>query len=354
VGKRIFIAGFNELGKKLFHKLQLLDLQDIVFVDFIEKAYQKDIYWVYPFSYFFSCRRIHDSYCIIVDRNNVDLYFATMQKNNLCMFLDYRFLSDYELADFLPVSIVTRQKMQILENKRLESGKIFVVSHKKVSIPDDGFYQPIQVGTSKEDFFLLRDNRNEHIAEKNSGYCELTAVYWLWKNMKTDYIGICHYRRYFYVDGERIEKEQAELLLRQYDILTARPESPPNCRIGGMKEISLLTHYEQHHYPRDLMLVKMILEKKYPAFLPAFYEVLSDKVCGWYNMLIARWEIFDAYCSWLFDILFELEKNRNMAWEDDYQARVYGFLAERLLHVWIRTNDCRAGTLDVQFVEPLP
>ena len=61
-------------------------------------------------------------------------------------------------------------------------------------------YLPIQVGKaiSNTDLGVQGDNTGDNISEKNQSYCELTGIYWAWKNLKNvDYIGLCHYRRYF-------------------------------------------------------------------------------------------------------------------------------------------------------------
>lgn len=78
--------------------------------------------------------------------------------------------------------------------------KILVVTHKSYWMPDENIYLPIFVGTNKSDRNFLRDNEGDNISYKNKNYCELTAIYWAWKNLKLDkydYIGLCHYRRYF-------------------------------------------------------------------------------------------------------------------------------------------------------------
>ena len=83
--------------------------------------------------------------------------------------------------------------------------EIFVVSHKDLflSIPEN--YKVIGVGeygvNNKER--ILSDCIGDNISKKNPNYCELTAIYWLWKNYDLpNYVGVCHYRRFF-VDGDR-------------------------------------------------------------------------------------------------------------------------------------------------------
>lgn len=80
--------------------------------------------------------------------------------------------------------------------------RIFVMTHKKIEELSDRtvmpeIYIPMQVGRAgKEDLGYLGDDSGDNISDKNSSYCELTGMYWLWKNMDCDIIGICHYRRF--------------------------------------------------------------------------------------------------------------------------------------------------------------
>ena len=77
---------------------------------------------------------------------------------------------------------------------------ILVVTHKPHWMPKDKIYLPILVGNSSIKEKYLRDNTGENISSKNKNYCELTAMYWAWKNLQSDYIGLCHYRRYFMIN----------------------------------------------------------------------------------------------------------------------------------------------------------
>ena len=78
--------------------------------------------------------------------------------------------------------------------------KILVCCHKKDIMATEAPYFPIHVGKalSDKDLSIQPDNEGENISHKNQSYCELTGMYWAWKNLKNvDVIGLCHYRRYF-------------------------------------------------------------------------------------------------------------------------------------------------------------
>ena len=83
---------------------------------------------------------------------------------------------------------------------------VFTMTHKKFPTPGDPIYVPVQVGRARAaDLGYIGDDTGVNISEKNCYYGELTGVYWVWKNIKTsDYVGICHYRRYFCTEEGRI------------------------------------------------------------------------------------------------------------------------------------------------------
>ena len=85
---------------------------------------------------------------------------------------------------------------------------IMSVTHKKYWMPEDELYMPVQVGFN-EPLGFARDNTGENISEKNKNYCELTALYWGWKNLKADYIGLDHYRRHFSIKRFGNKKERS-------------------------------------------------------------------------------------------------------------------------------------------------
>lgn len=77
--------------------------------------------------------------------------------------------------------------------------KILIATHKKYSLPKSEIFLPIHVGKKNSDVELgiIGDDIGENISKKNLQYCELTAIYWAWKNLtEENFIGLCHYRRY--------------------------------------------------------------------------------------------------------------------------------------------------------------
>lgn len=76
--------------------------------------------------------------------------------------------------------------------------KILVACHRKFDVPSDPIYFPVHVGTEgKAPIGFTPDSTGDNISAKNPMYCELTGLYWAWKNLSCDYIGLVHYSRYF-------------------------------------------------------------------------------------------------------------------------------------------------------------
>ena len=234
----------------------------------------------------------------------------------------------------------------------MENIKLLVAMHKAYRLPEDAIYAPIQVGGVHIPGMgnALRDDTGENISYKNKSYCELTALYWGWKNLRADYLGLVHYRRYFarrMTGGEKFDRIASEAEIRA--ALEKAPVILPRKRNYWIE--TTYTQYIHARHKEDLDAVQQILTDKYPAYLPAYAAVMARTSGHRFNVFVMRWDILDAYCTWLFDVLAEAEKRIDTSGYDFYNGRVYGFLAERLLDVWVETNHIAYTELPVVFLE---
>lgn len=229
--------------------------------------------------------------------------------------------------------------------------KIIVAAHKKYQMPEDSLYIPLQVGAQgKENFGFERDDSGENISSKNPFYCELTGLYWAWKNLNAEYIGLVHYRRYFSA-AKKIPKsedekfkvvlttKQAESLLQNCDVILPKKR---NYYIS-----SIYNHYKNTMYIETLDEAGKIIEKKYPEYLKAFENLHHTTKMHAFNMFIMKKELLNEYCTWLFDILDEVVKNLPPEKYSDFHARYPGRISERLLDVWINTNHIKYNEIKV-------
>lgn len=224
--------------------------------------------------------------------------------------------------------------------------RIYVMTHKKIAQIPDKTYISLHVGRAgKEDFGYQGDHTGENISDKNGSFCELTGMYWLWKNVKCDIIGICHYRRYFIRDEKILDKVYIERTIRKYPMII------PNSRCVEEGE-DVYRHYAKRHYAKDLDLCREVIAEKYPQYLSAFDYSMNSILISLGNMWITKKDIYDRYCSWLFDILFEVEKRIDVTGYDDYQKRVMGFLSERLFRVWLFMQNEAITEEEVKQIEP--
>ncbi len=56
------------------------------------------------------------------------------------------------------------------------------------------------------------------------------------------------------------------------------------------------------------------------------------------NMFVMPWDTFDKLMKWLFFILFKFEEKTDLEHYKGYQERIFGFLSERLITLWIMHN----------------
>lgn len=221
--------------------------------------------------------------------------------------------------------------------------KVIVATHKKYKIPKDEMYLPVQVGKEgKEDLGYTPDNTGDNISNKNNYYCELTGLYWAWKNLNADYVGLCHYRRYFTLkkikpkkEEEKFEvvltKEQADKILENTDVIL------PKKREYYIE--NLYSHYAHTMHVEPLDETRKIINEKYPEYIEEFDKLKTRTSAHMFNMFIMKKEILNEYATWVFDILFELEKRIDPKQYDSFHSRYLGRISELLLDVWLEKNN---------------
>lgn len=184
----------------------------------------------------------------------------------------------------------------------------------------------LQVGAALTDcrIALNMDCTGENISVKNREYCELTGLYWIWKNVEAQYAGLCHYRRHFLLNKEMLEK----LVESDIDVVLTIPV----LNFPNVREV-----YAHDHQSADWETMMEVVFKLYPEYRETADEVQNGNCYYGYNMLVAKKDILNEYCSWLFPILRCCEEKCSQK-RDPYQKRYIGFLAERLLTIFFIHN----------------
>lgn len=231
--------------------------------------------------------------------------------------------------------------------------KILIAAHKKYAMPTGDIYLPVQVGAyGREDIGYLRDDTGENISALNCNFCELTALYWAWKNLDEDYIGLVHYRRYFagkqkFETGGRVKgilsADELKKLLEVTDVIL------PKKRHYYIE--TLYSHYAHTMYVEPLDEAGKIIDEFYPSYSHEFSKLKKRKSAHIFNMFIMKRELADAYCKWLFDILFKLKDRIDVSQYDDFHARFAGRVSELLLDVWLNVNGINYKEVKVAYIE---
>lgn len=215
--------------------------------------------------------------------------------------------------------------------------KILVASHKPDKVYCDDVYTPIHVGRAiskyKEEMAdMIGDDTGDNISAKNGTYCELTATYWAWKNLKdVEYIGLAHYRRYF---ETKFTNENIDKIFKNCDVVIAQPY--------------LHDRYNEMKMARTLVMEdEVIFLKVFKKLFPEYEQTLIDYLYGFkdypYNMFVMKRKTFDEYCTFLFAILSECEKLMKPLSYTNSNRRL-GYIAEYLLPIFCLHHHLRIRT----------
>lgn len=253
---------------------------------------------------------------------------------------------------------------------------ILVAAHQPAEIPRNQLLIPIQVGTALAGQRLegmCHDDEGENISKKNRTYCELTAQYYAWKNVKADYYGFFHYRRYMNfakvypvrLDGKypagrqapyteaghmeqileecALDEDSIRAVVEKYDVVTVLSEH---------MDVTVYKQFCQFHNRVDLDQMLAIVKKRRPEFASFCDTYMNGKYIYFCNMYIMKREYFMSYMEWLFPLLEEFEANKDFSRYSGKQMRITGYLAERLFgiyYTWLKQQG-QANCCELQYM----
>lgn len=247
---------------------------------------------------------------------------------------------------------------EAFQNYDKQNIRIFVTAHKNVDRFGSDIMQPVQVGPKNERFpWAFHDDEGENIADLNPRYCELTTQYWAWKNINADYYGFCHYRRYFdfsetvheenafgeimddYIDAKAakeygLDDNNIAHVVKQYDVITT-PFGDLDEIINKYGSPRALWEAAPLLHDDDLKRCYQILCAMYPDYRKDAQDFFNGNKACFCNMFIMKKEIFFDYCSWMFPILEEFDRNTDYSTYSKEALRTPGHLSERLLNIYL-------------------
>lgn len=247
-------------------------------------------------------------------------------------------------------------------------------------LPRAPYVTPVQAGAANAvaRLDMQGDNTGDNISHLNHLYSELTVAYWVSKNVNRtlcDAWGLVHYRRYFIQDKYKLffkkrsryyyrtnQKildslltsqlyETLQRLLEHHDVIVQRPA-------WAMKEqgkiYTIKEAYAEAHHEEDYAATMQVVVEKYPEFAKSIESYGKLTKMSYNNMMIARWDVWDAYLSFFFSVIDEVQHRININKTEAYQTRVFGFLAERLHNLFIYHHQLKAAHLTLGlFEDPL-
>ena len=228
----------------------------------------------------------------------------------------------------------------------MAAARIFIATHKPAPFPTDEGYVPFHNGKIISEGIpglLLGDDAGENISSKVPIYSECCTLYWLWKNCNDQIVGLSHYRRYFRYRNISVRVGDFEVAssydfheIGPFDIVIAEP-----IEMGNRFGFTLRQQYSHCHREDDLNTMRNVVSIVSPDHLYYCDQALEGGSLTPFNIFVAKKGVIDAYCEWVFPIMFEIELRLISKPEDPYQQRILAFLSERLFTIWLLASKSR-------------
>lgn len=208
---------------------------------------------------------------------------------------------------------------------------IFVACHKPTKVIANNAYVPIHVGRAiskyKEEMAdMIGDDTGDNISEKNSSYSEMTAHYWIWKNVQdVEYVGLCHYRRLFGVD---ITESNIDRIMGNNDVIMVFP---------AYQIDSVYSCFVKFLGGENMAITAQVVKKLCPEYYDTLIALGNDVMFHPFNMFICKKELHSRYAEWMFPILFECEKYIKPSPYSNAN-RVIGYIAEMITQLFFIHN----------------
>lgn len=233
--------------------------------------------------------------------------------------------------------------------KRKIDCKIYVVTHKEYNVLKDEIYKPICVGNQYQNKCFYTEHSGDNISYLNDQLNECTALYWIWKNMNSEYVGLNHYRRYFYNNEV---KDCANYLMK--DKIIEIFEDGYDFILPEMKKMSysvlenITRAIGEELGNQALRIIRLLLEERQPGYIEAFRYVMSATTFYRCQMFVTNRKQFEAYCSWLFSFLIDAAEQLDVSDRDVHHKRTMGYFAETMLTVWLLEQDVKVKELPIK------
>lgn len=222
--------------------------------------------------------------------------------------------------------------------------RIYVVAHKPCDIPSYEVLVPIHVGRSTSQYkdemaWMQGDDTGDNISCRNGSYCEMTAHYWIWKNVHdTEYVGVCHYRRFFGVD---LTNSNIKDIMADADVLMVEPSWHID---------SVYSYFAKYMGAENMTILSMVMKKRFPEYYKTLENICDGIKFHPFNMLLCRKSLFNDYCQWIFTILEACEKYVKPAPYSNAR-RTLAYMAELLTGVYFIHRQYRIKTVPYYKIE---